>query len=231
VTARHEPAARAADTGRFDVVLVGQSLGEIHPGETEQTAFLERLVAHALDASGALVVIEPALADRTRRLHRVRDALVARGVTVFAPCLHALPCPMLRDETSWCHEDLAVDLPSPVAAIARGAGLRWQGLTFSYLVLRKDGKTLRDALGAAAAGAQRVVSTPIVTKGKRELWLCAEGVARKAQRLDRDDRESGGRRSPWSTAARGDVLELAPPLAPGTTRVTSETIVRRLTTS
>jgi SAM-dependent methyltransferase len=219
VTARSEPAARAADAGRFDVILVGQSLGEIDSDDAREADLLERLVTRALDDGGALVVIEPALADRTRRLHRVRDALLARGgaITVFAPCLHEAPCPMLRDAKSWCHEDLPIDLPPPVAATARAAGLRWQGLTFSYLVLRKDGVTLR---GAVPAGARRVVSLPIVTKGKRELWLCAGGETRKVARLDRDGR------STWDEAARGDVLAFSPELAPDAARVGRDVEVR-----
>jgi ribosomal protein RSM22 (predicted rRNA methylase) len=167
------------------------------------------------------VVVEPALADRTRRLHRVRDALAARGTTIFAPCLHAAPCPMLENEKSWCHEDLPIDLPPRVAATARAAGLRWQGLTFSYVVFRKDGFTLREALGDAP-GAMRVVSLPIVTKGKRELWLCADARVRKIARLDRDEEKRGA----FSSARRGDVLAFEPPLEPDAARAGKDVAVR-----
>lgn len=223
--------ARAAGRGPFDVILVGQSLGEISDDVAAQTAVLEDLLAR-LDDRGSLVVIEPALADRTRRLHRVRDALAARGATIFAPCLHAAPCPMLEQERSWCHEDLPIDLPPRVAAIARAAGLRWQGLTFSYLVLRKDGFTLPGALGEDARGAMRVVSLPIVTKGKRELWLCGDAIAgeaadqerklRKIARLDRDEQKRGA----FSSAARGDVIAFEPPLEPDAARAGKDVAVR-----
>ena len=210
--------ALADIAGTYDVILVGQSLGEIDSNDAKETALLASLLDH-LDEAGSLVVVEPALRDRTRRLHRVRDALVARGVTVFAPCLHAQPCPALAAEQAWCHEDLPVDLPARVASMARAAGLRWQGLTFSYLVLRKDGATLGSLVGSHA---QRVVSAPIITKGKRELWLCAAGIRRKVARLDRD----GTRRDAWATAERGAVLTLEPD--PGASRVAAATrIVRR----
>ena len=210
---------RAPASGRFDVILLGQSLGEIDADETKQVALIEAL-AKSLHDHGSLVVIEPALADRTRRLQRVRDALVARGLTVFAPCLHAAPCPMLKDPKSWCHEDLPVDLPPSVAAIARAAGLRRQGLTFSYLVLRKDGVTLR---GRVAPGALRVVSSPIVTKGKRELYLCGDARVRKLARLDRDEPKRGGA---WSNAARGDVVAFSRPIDDDATRVPGDVDVR-----
>ncbi len=205
--------ATDAPSGKYDVVLVGQALGEMTADEGAQTERLVDLLATRLADDGSLVVVEPALADRTRRLHRVRDALLARGVTVFAPCLHAAPCPMLADEghgagKSWCHEDLPIDLPAPIAAVARAAGLRWQGLTFSYLVLRNDGATLQGALGSPR-GAARVVSLPIVTKGKRELYLCGEGRVRKIARLDRDEE----RRGAFTRAHRGDVIAFSPPLA------------------
>lgn len=210
--------ATDAPSGKYDVVLVGQALGEMTADDRAQTEIIVDLLATRLADDGSLVVVEPALADRTRRLHRVRDALVARGVTVFAPCLHAAPCPMVADEgpggesrgggKSWCHEDLPIDLPAPIAAVARAAGLRWQGLTFSYLVLRKDGATLQGALGSPR-GAARVVSLPIVTKGKRELYLCGEGRVRKIARLDRDEERGGA----FTRARRGDVIAFSPPLA------------------
>jgi ribosomal protein RSM22 (predicted rRNA methylase) len=206
---------------RYDVVLVGQSLGEIDADETKQVAFLTKLLDR-VEPDGSLIVVEPALRDRTRRLHRVRDALAARGVTIFAPCLHQEPCPMLARESDWCHEDVAIDLPPRVAAIARAAGLRWQGLTFSYLVLRRDGATLRGAIDAPVA--LRIVSAPNDTKGKRELFLCGDGRIRRVFRLDRDDKKSD---RTWSNAARGDVLALSRPLEEGEKRVGPEVDVKK----
>ncbi len=217
--AERASAARAW-AARFDVILVGQALGEIDARDDAQIALLRGLLDRALADDGVLVVVEPALRDRTRRLQRVRDALAKTGATIFAPCLHQNACPMLADETAWCHEDIAIDLPVDVARIARSAGLRWQGLTFSYLVLRKDGQALR---ARVARGAQRVVSLPIVTKGKRELFLCGDdGALRRAMRLDRD----GEKRDAWATAERGDVLAFDPPLSTEEKRVPQGTRIR-----
>jgi hypothetical protein len=196
-------------------------------------AWLERRV----DDRGSLVVVEPALRDRTRHLHRVRDALAARpGVTVFAPCLHAAPCPALAREADWCHEDLAVDLPAWLVPVARAAGLRHEGLTFSYLVLRKDGARLADADAdadvAATGGARlRVVSDAMPSKGKREAFLCGElrsggalVVGRvRAVRLDRD-RSPGN--AAWDVAARGDVLVVEPAPELERARIGRDTSVR-----
>jgi hypothetical protein len=209
--------ARARPRGaRFDVVLLGQVLSEMD-GELDREAriarhagLLEELVESALEPGGSVVVIEPALRDRTRHLHAVRDALLAlpSPKSVFAPCLHAAPCPALAREGDWCHEDLAVDLPAWLVPVARAAGLRWQGLTFSYLVLRADELTLRGARGRERL---RVVSDAIVTKGKREAYLCGElpgGVARVCvRRLDRDRNEDN---AAWDDVRRGDLLAIEP---------------------
>jgi SAM-dependent methyltransferase len=203
-------APRAKET--FDLVLVGQVLSELDvaaPDRVKRHAALLRALLAVLRPDGALVVVEPALQDRTRHLHAVRDAIASdpQGATIFAPCLHADACPALASPNDWCHENLAVDLPAFVAPLARAAGLRWQGLTFSYLVLRKDGATL-----AARGPGWRVVSDPIVTKGKRELFLCGKAApdvpaARlRVQRLDRHASESN---CAWSELRRGDRIDLA----------------------
>jgi hypothetical protein len=125
---------------------------------------------------------------------------------VFAPCLHQRACPALAVPGEWCHEDLAVDLPSWLVPVARAAGLRYQGLTFSYLVLRKDGRPLERELGRAPSHGVRLrtISDRIVTKGKSEVLGCtAEGERRRFRRLDRDRSDANAR---WDEVARGDVL-------------------------
>ncbi len=213
---------RTTTSGRFDVILVGQSLAEIE-GEQDEGKTVALLVSllGVLEPDGSLVIVEPALRDRTRRLHRIRDRLLAaNAATVFAPCLHAEACPLLADRDAWCHEDLSIDLPKRTASLARAAGLRWQGLTFSYLVLRKDGVTLR---GAVREPAYRVVSSPIVTKGKRELFLCGYGERLRLTRLDRD----GAKGDAWESARRGDVLTLEPRPDVGISRIPADTSITR----
>jgi hypothetical protein len=242
----------------YDAVLLGNVLSELHVG----TAPADRVARHAAllrelleraGADGSLVVVEPALRDRTRHLHAVRDALVASGgVEVFAPCLHRAPCPALEHDLDWCHEDLPVDLPPWLVPVARSAGLRRQGLTFSYLAVRRRGPTLANLVGEvvgevapahtgagamAPSGARlRVVSDPMRSKGKHEVFLCGEfatGVpdapnasmvmARaRATRLDRDRADSN---AAWDVLRRGDVLVVDPPPRLERPRVGPETRV------
>ncbi len=180
------------------------------------------------------MIVEPALRDRTRHLHRVRDALSAQGFRVFAPCLHAAPCPALVRETDWCHEDLRVDLPEWLVPVARAAALRHQGLTFSYLVLRKDGAGLVDAAPAPSSGARlRVVSDEIRTKGKRETFLCGEFASHGAlvpgrARVTRLDRDATAENDAFARMSRGSVMVIDP--APGLdrARVDSANSVREI---
>jgi SAM-dependent methyltransferase len=230
------PVGPLDDLPRFDVVLAGQVLSELDVGAPDPArveahaallaAWLERRVAD----DGTLVVVEPALRDRTRHLHRVRDALAARpGVTIFAPCLHAAACPALAREGDWCHEDLPVDLPAWLTPVARAAGLRFEGLTFSYVVLRRDGARLADALhGPARSSRLRVVSAPMPSKGKLEAFVCGEvgdpavPTRVRAMRLDRDANDTNGA---WETASRGDLLVVTPALGLDRPRIGRDTTV------
>jgi SAM-dependent methyltransferase len=186
-----------------DLVIAANVLTEIDATVEEDT---ERLLSWLGMASeeGSLVVIEPALKRRTRHLQEVRDRLARRGVAIFAPCLHARACPLLASPNDWCHEDLPIDLPGWLIPVARAAGLRWQGLTFSYLVLRRDGRTLASHL---PHGSFRVVSSLIRTKGKMEARLCGTDRSGLAMRLDRD--EAPGNEA-FRELMRGDLMTMKP---------------------
>lgn len=153
-----------------DLLVLGQVLSELDVALAPEArvaahaALVADLLERVVAPDGLLVIVEPALRERTRHLHALRDRLVSGGATVFAPCLHAEGCPMLATEGEWCHEDLPVDLPPWVVPLARAAGLRWQRLTFSYLVLRRDGRRLADQAASLAvppgSGGSTSVSSP-----------------------------------------------------------------------
>jgi Mitochondrial small ribosomal subunit Rsm22 len=233
------PSGALEGLGPFDVVLVGQLLSELdvglEPAERldRHTAFLAALLEHNTGQRGSLVIIEPALRGRTRHLHAVRDRLVSHGATVFAPCTHAAPCPALDRESDWCHEDLPVDLPPWLVPIARAAGLRREGLTFSYLVLRKDGVGLAQtqAVKAPSGRRLRVVSDPMRSKGKREAFVCGELLSAdgkhlaarvKATRLERDRTAAN---AAWDALRRGDLLAVKPSLTLERARISDDAAV------
>jgi len=183
----------------FSFAVLGLSLNELWtdaPDRLDRRAELLRRLTSVLAPDGALVVIEPALAASARDLQRVRDRAVALGLHVVAPCTHAAPCPMLAAERHWCHEDLDLALPEPLRSIARGAGLRWEGLTYAALVLRRE---------PAAGGGHRIVGGPIETKGRTEWHACGEGGLVRIARLTR---HRGA--DPLEGARRGSRVRLPP---------------------
>ena len=221
--------------GPFDLILLGHVLSELDRTVRDEerlsrhVELVTTLLTRSLDPEGSLVIVEPALRDRTRHLHEVRDALLSADpvrATVFAPCLHSASCPALVNPTDWCHEDLPIDLPPWLVPTARAAGLRWEGLTFSYLVLRRDGRTFKASLPEALTRL-RVVSGRVVTKGKIEIFLCGElqdaEVGRvRARRLDRERTESN---AAWDELLRGEVISIEPPFPTDVPRLTKESRV------
>lgn len=205
ITTEHvELAAQRAPSA--DLILAGSVLNEL------ETAGARALIAEllgALDAHGALIIVEPALRETARALHELRDWAVAEaGAHVFAPCTRPqAPCPMLEDERDWCHEDRPVLLPERTAKLAAATGLRSYGLKFSYLVLRRSA----EPLVADPARASRVVSQPRKSKGKRECFACSEG-GRSLVRLLKRNRSDENRA--FERVRRGDVLIAEEPGAP-----------------
>ncbi|MCL2726136.1 MAG: small ribosomal subunit Rsm22 family protein [Polyangiaceae bacterium] len=198
-----------------DLLVMGQVLSELDLALAPQdrvarhAAILSEWLASSVSERGALVVIEPALRNRTRHLHAVRDALIMEGkAQVLAPCLHALVCPAYAIAGEWCHDDLDVDLPAWLVPLARAAGLRWQGLTFSYLVLRAPEAHARAGKPEAHARRLRlrVISDVMRTKGKIEMFGCTEAGDRI--RLRRLDRDANACNAVMSELHRGDIVTL-----------------------
>jgi ribosomal protein RSM22 (predicted rRNA methylase) len=187
--------------GQYDLIVLGLVLNEIegHDAPAALTALCARLAP-----GGALIVLEPALRETSRALQRTRDGLVSAGRApyVFAPCLHAQPCPLLERERDWCHERMQLALPKDAAELARAAGLRDEDLTFSYLTLRNAPGSLAD-LRATPAALYRVVGGPLITKGKRELLVCGTDQARVLRRLDR---KASAANAAFEQARRGSVV-------------------------
>ncbi|MBK8216819.1 MAG: hypothetical protein IPK71_24095 [Myxococcales bacterium] len=213
VTTRAEPLGAKLPPGPFDLVIAGQVLSELdeHAAPegrvTLHAALVERLLGH-VSPTGALVLVEPALRDRARHLHAVRDAVVAQGRTPFAPCLHSAACPARLRDDDWCHEDLPVDLPPWLVPVARAAGLRHEGLSLAYLVLRPDGRSLATLMPSVRL---RAVSSLLRSKGKEEIFACGtfdgEPAKRRLRRLDRHASEAN---AAWSSLARGDLFDAGP---------------------
>ena len=77
-----------------------------------------------------------------------------------------------RKSRDWYHEDVPWDPPALIREIDKLIGLRKDALKFSYVVLRKDGLSLTDVHGVDSC---RIVSEPLVSKGKIEFYLCGPG--------------------------------------------------------
>ncbi|HEX2679008.1 MAG TPA: small ribosomal subunit Rsm22 family protein [Polyangiales bacterium] len=207
---RQPAALRAQLSPPYDVILMGLALNELH-AEGAATAAAASLmeISGLLADDGVLIVLEPALRETSRVLHAVRDVLAARAARphVFAPCLRSAPCPMLARPRDYCHERVPHALPPRLAELAQRAGLRDADLTYSYLTLHAQPRSLNElAANRPDVSLYRAVSAPLPSKGKLELWLCGAQAAPRAMRLDR---HASPDNAAIESAGRGSLLRIA----------------------
>ena len=200
----------------YDLICLGLALNELDPGADEASRAQRRLeraleLSRLLAPDGALVIVEPALRATSRGLQQLRDAIVRRRAApyVFAPCLTREACPLLARERDFCHERLPCELPPALGAIAASAGLRDRDLTYSYLTLRNDARSLREL--DASQRLFRAVSGQLTSKGKTEAWLCGETLFARAMRLDR---QRSAANHAFEQAERGTILAIETSEAP-----------------
>lgn len=191
----------------YDVVLLGLVWSEMEadPGEAAAAARCLAWLATILPLvapDGVLVIVEPALRPRARVLQRVRDVLAQAGGPpyVFAPCVRTGPCPLLARARDWCHDRVPGALSPGLALLARDAGLREEDLTYSYLTLHMQARTLREISTGPVC---RVVGGPRWSKGKREWAVCGDGALSRLRCLDRD---ASANEAALDALGRGDVV-------------------------
>jgi ribosomal protein RSM22 (predicted rRNA methylase) len=169
----------------FNLIILANCLNEIHTDTTDPIEGRTRLVTELLALlapQGTMMIVEPALRETSRALHQVRDRLLQeKRCTVYSPCLHENSCPALVNPYDWCHEERAWEPPVSIQEIDGDVGFIKDALKFSYLLLRKDGKTIVDR----RPDVYRVVSELRELKGEKRAWLCNETGRPEIGRQDR----------------------------------------------
>ncbi len=169
----------------YDVIIVANCLNELFSRTADPVEARGKWVAlllARLAPTGTVLIVEPALRETSRALHHVRDRLVQDKVcTVYSPCLHEHRCPALVNPFDWCHEERPWETPPEIQEIDEEVGFIKDSLKFSYLLLRKDGRTIVER----RPDVYRVVSELREMKGEKRAWLCNELGRSEIGRQDR----------------------------------------------
>ena len=171
---RSAMAAALPDAASADVVLASYVLTELPDASLRAT--LDRLWDKA---ERLLVIVEPGTPNGFKRILACRDALIARGAQIVAPCSHEGCCP-LADGPRWCHFSARVPR-SRDHLLVKDANVPFEDEKFSYLVAGKGFPPLDRG--------RRILATPKVDKSAVTLTVCTPDVPeqRRVARRDKDD--------------------------------------------
>lgn len=199
----------ASEAKRYDLIIIANCLNELFTTDRNPLERRVRLVARLLSLlanDGSLIVMEPATRVESRCLLKLRDSLVAQQLcNIYSPCLHDGPCRALVREEDWCHEERCWTAPWMVTAIDEQVGLIKDALKFSYVVLRKDGRTIVQREQSVF----RVVSELRHMKGEKRAWVCNETGRTEVGRLDRVGSEPNRAFDAWHRGAIVKVEEIS----------------------
>ena len=189
----------------FDLIILANCLNEIYADGTDPIEMRSNLVKEALALlalPGTIMIVEPALRETSRALHQVRDRLLqGKCCTVYSPCLHEQNCPALTKPDDWCHEERPWKPPVSIQEIDEEVGFIKDALKFSYLLLRKDSKTIVDR----RPDVYRVVSELRELKGEKRAWLCNE---QGRQEVGRQDRLASSQNEAFDHWHRGAIVQI-----------------------
>jgi ribosomal protein RSM22 (predicted rRNA methylase) len=172
---------------RADLVVTSYALAEIAPNK--QISVIGELWN---SAEGILALIEPGTPAGYARILAARDALIAAGATIQAPCPHQAACPLIGDD--WCH--FSIRLPrSRDHRLAKGAEVPFEDERFSYLIAARHGV-------GAAPRRPRILAPPRTAKPGISLKLCGlDGAVERRVAPKRDKAAyAAARRLDWGDA-------------------------------
>jgi ribosomal protein RSM22 (predicted rRNA methylase) len=145
-----------------DIAVAAYVLGEL---TTEQQSVL---VETLVDAASTVILVEPGTPAGFGRIIKARDDLIARGLTVLAPCPHALQCPLLARDGDWCHFAERLERSSTHRSV-KSAELSYEDEKYAYVAASRA--VLPGASGRRPA---RILRHPTLRKGLVSLQLCTE---------------------------------------------------------
>lgn len=181
------------DAAPADLVIASYVVNEL--GETQRRALID---AAWRKTNGVLLIVEPGTPAGYARIIEARDALIADGAHVVAPCPHDAVCPLTSPD--WCH--FAQRLPRlRDHRQIKGVELPFEDEKFSYVALSRTPPSRRAA---------RVLAPPHASKVAIEAKLCtAQGSLAHAVIPRRDKAAyAATRRWRWGDAVD---FSLAPP--------------------
>ncbi len=140
-----------------DLVLASYAVAEITPAA--QASVIDALWQAT---GGVLALVEPGTPAGYARILAARDALIAAGATILAPCPHHAACPLTAPD--WCHFSVRL-ARSRDHRLAKGADVPFEDEKFAYLIAARPHV-------AARPRTPRVLARPKAGKPGIELKLC-----------------------------------------------------------
>lgn len=186
---------------KFDVIVLANALAEIVPDEQIPQKYIEQITRHLTD-DGIAIIIEPASRDLSRRLMRLRDAILQNNTChILLPCLHENPCALIsvRKDKEWCHQSREWLPPNYMRMLNKTLHREIDRLKFSYLVLSKKGYRERVATDFL------VVSDMLKEKGRQRCFLCTPSGRIELVRLHRSKNPAN---QDFTSISRGDIISL-----------------------
>lgn len=116
----------------------------------------------------ALMILEPSTREDGRRLLQIRDDLLSKGFSIWAPCTHQGKCPLLTQSVSdWCHDRVHFDQPAWFELIEEHLPMKNKTLTTSYLLASRKPSP-------ANKSTARITGDLLEEKGKSRQLVCRD---------------------------------------------------------
>lgn len=199
----------SSSTGVFDVIFACNVFNEL-PAKDHSLLYDELQKKSA--PGGTLIIMEPGSREATRDLMRLRDHAATGTRSILYPCTHSVQCPLLQDESQWCHASILFERSTLMRQLDELTGFNKHRIKFSALVVGDH--PVRDGF--------RLITPAKKNKVGSSALICGEDFFGTAL-LQKRDRTDGNRL--FEKADQHDLLTITP--SPLTARIGKDTRVKQ----
>ena len=150
---------------RYDLIIAANTINEVMSGQVEK---LVEDMHVALKDKGILLILEPALKEKTKKAMEIRDLILKKydHMKPLYPCTRKDSCPMLSSSAKdWCHGSISWSQSRLVKQVDKMTGFNKHRLKYSAFIFQKNG-TLKEGY--------RVVSIGDKSRGAFTAKLCGK---------------------------------------------------------
>lgn len=159
--------------GKYDLVLASYFINELDENKTFE--IVDKMIE---STNKYLLIVDPGTPESFKRINKIREYLINKGLHIIAPCPHCNKCAISGDD--WCHFVTRINR-SRLHKLLKDGDAPYEDEKFSYIAFSKTPIMTCDKY--------RILRRPIINSGFVKVKVCKPDCTIKEETITKSNKE------------------------------------------